>query len=248
MVVAACGTSTATDPPAPSSAAPSSTQTAAESTSTTTAPVTAGPAGSGVAQPPEPTTSTSGGNPGSGPDTVAGAYVDIAVVGCSQTRDAMLGYLALTERDTFGDRQEARYLSGGTIERWSTLDVRYWEEFTRWNGAESDALWIQLCWHRTSSRNVGVADVEAIIDEALAVIGREVPVFISGLNDWDPRDMCTRGDYELSWQLAEEAVAAGLGSIGPDPGVLTRDLTDDGCHGNEAGDRFMGQALVDFFG
>ena len=184
------------------------------------------------------------------PVPVPGVYSDVAVVGCSQTRDAMVGYMALTDRGILGDRGEARYLSGGSIERWTTQTDNpfYWDEFANWNGPESDALWIQVCWATNGSRRTTTDDMAYVVATALDIIGRDVPVFISGLNDWDPRDLCTRGDYELSWQLAEAAVAAGFGVIGPDPGVITPDLTDDGCHGNEAGDAFMGEAVLDFFG
>ena len=80
------------------------------------------------------------------PVSVPGVYSDVAVVGCSQTRDAMFGYFELSDRGILGDRGEARYLSGGSIERWTTQSDNpfYWDEFARWNGAESDAVWIQV--------------------------------------------------------------------------------------------------------
>lgn len=246
LVVAACGSSSG------GATTDSTTGTTAGTVATSMASTDASP----------PTTSTddtrvpaamapdseSGGPP---PESVAGRYANVAVVGCSQTRDAMAGYAALNDGDwgIFGGREEARYLSGGSIERWTSQgDDRYWDEFARWNGAETDALWIQVCWATNGSQRTTVDHMGEVVARAFEIIGHEVPVFISGLNDWDPRDLCPRGDYELSWQLAEEAVAAGYGALGPDPGTLTPDLTDDGCHGNEAGDEFMGGPVAEFFG
>jgi len=253
LVAAACGSSQDVGQTTSSLTAPPATADGADASAgqaTTTSPgvtATTSELGSGD-QTATTTAATADGR--TTPVPVPGVYSDVAVVGCSQTRDAMVGYMALTDRGILGDRGETRYLSGGSIEKWTTQTDNpfYWDEFTNWNGQESDALWIQVCWATNGSRRTTVDDMAYVVSTALDVIGRDVPVFISGLNDWDPRDLCSRGDYELSWDMAESAVAAGLGLIGPDPGVITRNLTDDGCHGNDEGDAFMGQAILDFFG
>lgn len=256
LVAAACGssqevgqtTSSSTSPPATADASGGADPSADQAT-TTSSDVTARTSEPGNEDQPATTVAAVAGGRTT-PVPVPGVYADVAVVGCSQTRDAMVGYMALTDRGILGDRGETRYLSGGSIERWTTQSDNpfYWDEFANWNGPESDALWVQVCWATNGSRRTTVDDMAYVVSTALDVIGRDVPVFISGLNDWDPRDLCTRGDYELSWDMAEAAVAAGLGLIGPDPGVITRNLTDDGCHGNDEGDAFMGQAILDFFG
>jgi hypothetical protein len=262
LVVAACGNSAGQTPASEASTSPTSelsgsgAVTSSAQTDSTSPDITTtdgSPATTDSTVAPGATSSTQAGTVAgrTTPVPVPGVYQSVAVVGCSQTRDAMAGYADLHGGDwgIFGGREEARYLSGGSIERWTSQgDDRYWDEFATWNGPETDALWIQVCWASNGSQRTTVDHMGEVVERAFEIIGHQVPVFISGLNDWSPRDMCPRGDYLLSWDLAEAAVAAGYGAIGPDPGIVTEDLTDDGCHGNDAGDRFMGGPLVDFFG
>lgn len=171
------------------------------------------------------------------------------MIGCSQTRDAVAGYNAVSDADLFGPTEGFRYLSGGSIERWAEGDPRYWRGFESRTDPESDGLWVMLCWHR--QRTPGDTDpavVAGIIDRAFEVIGREVPVYVSGLNGWDPPRICPRGDYPRSWELAEATAAEGMALLGPDLGPLAESQTRDGCHGNDEGNRLMGEQVQAFFG
>jgi hypothetical protein len=174
----------------------------------------------------------------------------IAVIGCSQTRDAVHGFNDLSPTPLFGSDADQEYLSAGTIDRWAATNGGHWRAFTALHEDDPavEAIWLMLCWHvPNTDPATSIREVADIIERAHAVIGRPVPVYVSGLNDWDPRNSCPRGDWERSWTLAEEAVEAGLARAGPDLGPITREQTTDGCHGNADGNRVMGSQLADFF-
>ena len=194
------------------------------------------------------TTTTTGQAGGGEIGSADGFHSNIAVVGCSQTRDAIFGYNALASDERFGSDRSAGYLSGGSIELWAEDFNRKWDMFGQLAGPDNDALWIMICWHFQRSVGADVAMVEKVIDQAFDAIGGSVPVYISGLNDWDPRDICPRGDFPASARLADDVVAAGLALRGPDLGPITRDQTADGCHGNDEGNAVMGAQLIEFFG
>jgi hypothetical protein len=175
-------------------------------------------------------------------------FANAAVVGCSQTRDAIFGYNEVATDERFGTSADAQYLGGGSIEAWANAGSRYWRDFDQLAGPDNDAIWLMICWHSVRSVDADVAMVEVVIDEAMRKIGRAVPVYVSGLNDWDPRSLCPRGDFPASAALADDVVAAGLAERGPDLGPLHREHTDDGCHGNRSGNELMGHQLVEFFG
>jgi hypothetical protein len=176
-------------------------------------------------------------------------YQRVAVIGCSQTRDAVHGYNATDRSPVFGSDLDQEYLSGGTIERWAANGA-HWRRFASLHRAEAgvDAVWIMLCWHvRSTPPTISVDTVEQIIERAHEVIGHETAVFVSGLNDWDPRSSCPKGDWERSLALADAAVMAGFAERGPALGPITQLQTTDGCHGNSEGNRLMGAQLASFF-
>jgi hypothetical protein len=211
-----------------------------------------------TAGPAEPTTTTTTDAPGTtttpGATRAAGepaesSYERIAVVGCSQTRDAVHGFNAVGDVPIFGSDQDQEYLSAGTIDRWAA-NSGHWRRFAAQHGGDADieAVWIMLCWHgRGTDPFTSVETVGYIIDRAQQVIGHDVPVFVSGLNDWDPRAICPKADWASSWALADEAVAAGLAERGPELGPLTEAQTTDGCHGTAEGNAVMGTQLASFF-
>jgi hypothetical protein len=202
------------------------------------------------------TTSTPGTTPGTTPDPTRAArepgessYERIAVVGCSQTRDAVHGFNAIGDVPIFGSDQDQEYLSAGTIDRWAA-NGGHWRRFAALHGGDADveAVWIMLCWHvRNTDPSTSVETVGYIIDRAHEVIGHDVPVFVSGLNDWNPRAICPKADWASSWALADEAVAAGLAERGPELGPITEEQTTDGCHGTTEGNAVMGAQLASFF-
>jgi hypothetical protein len=239
ILLAACGAAAADRP----GTVPSST---AEASSTSAEPTAATkPAESTVAS---STTEAVATTPAARAGSAAGDHSHIAVVGCSQTRDAIFGYNALVGDGRFGINDHARYLSGGSIDIWAESGKKKWATFEDLAGSETDALWIMLCWHVQRSPGSDVEAVAGIIETALAAIGRDVPVYVSGLNDWDPRDLCRKADYPASWELADAVVAEGLALLGPNLGPISEEETRDGCHGNDAGNRVMGEQLAAFFG
>jgi hypothetical protein len=174
---------------------------------------------------------------------------NLAVIGCSQTRDAVRGYNDVTGSGRFPDTSDVLYLSGGTVDRWADPTTYYWDDFAARLDPDADGLWIMLCWHeRRTDDATPPAVVGDIIDGAFELLGRQVPVYISGLNDWTDRTTCRKADYPASWGLAEASVEAGLGTLGPNLGPLAENQTTDGCHGNEEGNALMGRQLVEYFG
>ncbi|MGF1665244.1 MAG: hypothetical protein ACFCVC_03115 [Acidimicrobiia bacterium] len=200
-----------------------------------------------TAGPTEPTSAPSTNQAAGGP--AASTYRRIAVVGCSQTRDAVHGFNAVADAPIFGSDQDQEYLSAGTIDRWAA-NSGHWRRFATLHGgdADIDAVWIMVCWHvRNTEPSTSVETVERIIDRAQEVIGHTVPVFVSGLNDWDPRSICPKADWVASWTLADQVVAAGLAERGPELGPITETQTTDGCHGTAEGNAVMGTQVASFF-
>lgn len=250
VLLAACSTSTSASQPSVSDSttprAPAA-QTTDDSTATS------------VAQPPipdsvptEPTTTTivaeaspTDADPAASPD---GAPARVAVIGCSQTRDAIFGYNDVRSDLRFGASEDAQYLGGASIEVWAEPRNRKWDTFESLVGPDNDGLLVQICWHAQRSVGADLAMVQDIMERATQMIGHDVPVFVMGLNDWDPRSLCPRGDYPASAALADEVAAAGLAIRVPDLGPLDPTQTDDGCHGNRDGNRLMGEQLAEFFG
>lgn len=227
VLIAACAASPVATTAGPPETIPATTGT------TITAPATAG-------------TTTATAPPTSGPATGHG---QMAVVGCSQTKDAITGYNDISDGDLFGPSQDFGYLGGGSIEKWTELDGQRWNHFERIHGPENQALWIMICWSDgVTPDGFDTSGMATIIDKAFEVIGHEVPVYVSGINDWEPREMCGRADYPASWELAEAVVGDGLATLGPNLGPLASEQTRDGCHGNEEGNAVMGEQLQAFFG
>ena len=261
LLVAACG---ATEEPAGLTTPQSTSSTSQLTTATTELPAAepgiddadddSGPDADAGATTTEPAGLGADGNEGDGEDSsptdiAAGrAFSSAAVVGCSQTRDAVFGYNEVADDGAFGPSTAAQYLGGGSIEAWANPASRYWRDFDELAGPENDAMWLMICWHAVRSVDADVEMVRSVIDRAIETIGRDVPVYVSGLNDWDPRSLCPRGDFPASVELADAVVAEGLALRGPDLGPLLREHTDDGCHGNRAGNELMGRQLVEFFG
>jgi hypothetical protein len=231
------GCTAATEPMDPATSQTVESHPEGARTTTTTGPA--------AATPTPPSTSTSG-----APDHPAGpTHERIAVIGCSQTRDAIHGFNAVASQPIFGADQDQEFLSAGTIDRWAS-NSGHWRRFAELHRADHDidAVWIMLCWHvRDTDPSTSLDTVAAIIDRAQQVIGHDVPVFVSGLNDWDPRTICAKADWAASWALADEAVAAGLANRGPELGPITEAQTTDGCHGTAEGNAVMGVQLAAFF-
>ncbi len=179
----------------------------------------------------------------------APTHEHIAVIGCSQTRDAIKGFNDVTDEPIFGPDEDQEYLSAGTIDQWAA-NGGHWRRFAALHRDDTEigAVWIMLCWHvRNTDPSTSVETVASIIDRAETVIGHEVAVFVSGLNDWEPRTICAKADWASSWALADDAVAAGLADRGPELGPLTETQTTDGCHGTTEGNAVMGTQVASFF-
>lgn len=167
------------------------------------------------------------------------------LVGCSTTRDAVDGYVALGGNLVWDlDDQYA----GGSIDRWSTADSRKWQDFERLLAANGypGRLWWQLC---TGGENVPTIETARAV---LAEIHRRlpgVPIYASAQPGYADGHVCRMAGADgpqMMSDFVEILVNSGEVNAGPTIGPLSKAQTKDGCHANEAGQALMGGQLADF--
>ncbi len=223
----------------------STTTTTAATTTTTTTTTTS---------PPTTTTSTTtttaapAASPSSGP---------IGVIGCSNTHQAVNGYLSLSTIDalTGGD------LGGGSVPRWGLPNgddyALYWGLYdARRPAAGYSATWLNLCL-RSGEHGGAFDDAEKSwithIIEQVHVRDPGITIWVSPLNFYADGHVCTSTGVDGPAIAAAAADWAGATfanvARGPDLGPLEPShigVRDD-CHPNGAGESLLGQQLVSFF-
>lgn len=173
----------------------------------------------------------------------------IGYIGCSNTMQAVEGYHKVT-----GNKKRfwEPYQTGGmSIEKWANPDHPIWGEFDKQVNVygQPRAVWVQLC--ENEERPVTYEHVKAM----MANLKNHAPnsaYFISPLNSYDPKNLCSilgpDGIDDLI-AFAKQAVEEGLGRPGPRLGPLTVSNTlEDRCHPSIRGRVDpLGKQLVDFF-
>ena len=157
---------------------------------------------------------------------VAGAAENqtIGVVGCSNTRQHIEGYISASDLDQFWDPTGLE-ISGGTLRTWATdLTDRssYWADFSQNIGRQGvDAVWIQLCIRDLESSSAGMTpgqqnDLKLVVAEVQRRAG-DVPIYVSPLNGFVENDCPATGPYGVSNAvlLANWASSTGLALRGP---------------------------------
>jgi hypothetical protein len=215
----------------------------ATSTTTTTA-----------AAPTTTTTASAGSSETSPPDTGGGT---VGVVGCSNTGQAVVGYLGLSDVDrlTPGD------LGGGSVPLWGDPSnseyATYWSFYDSRRPAEGYAgTWVQLCLRTGEHLGAFDADEQEWVTHIVEQIHQRdpgIPVWISPVNFYADGVVCDSVGVDGPAIAAEASdwAAATLGgaSRGPDLGPLTQEHIGvrDSCHPNSAGESLLGSQLVAFF-
>lgn len=231
---------TATTEPATTTA---STTTALSSTTTSTTSSTT----STTTTPPASTT------------TVAAGFTtgSIGVVGCSNTGQAVDGYLTVSAEDLLAEGE----LGGGSAPLWGNPASGdyglYWGLYDQRRPAGGyAAAWVQICLR--SSEHGGAFDAAeqgwaAHIVEQIHARDPGIQIWISPINFYADGHLCPSTGWDGPAIAAETAdwAATSFANVarGPDLGPLTPShigVRDD-CHPNGAGELLMGEQLSAFF-
>jgi len=143
---------------------------------------------------------------------------------------------------------------GGTVQAWYrdiTRQSRYWPAFRQMLAAQpTQTIWFQACAKVNENPNLNYQAALGV----LAQLQREIPgvtVYISPINGYSGIVCSALGPNgnAAMVSLANQLVSEGDGPAGPYPGDLTASQVQaDGCHPNDAGQRFLGQSLLGVFG
>ena len=181
----------------------------------------------------------------------------IGVVGCSNTKQHVEGYMSASDLDRFWDFNGLQ-TSGGTLRSWAvdlTDRNAYWADFSQNVSLYGvDVVWIQLCIRSVEASSTGMtpaqqADLQAVVGEVARRTGG-VPIYISPLNGFTANDCVITGPYGVTnaVQLADWADSSGLALRGPDTGPLDHSqLAKDLCHLNSIGLTAVAGQMIDFF-
>jgi hypothetical protein len=191
------------------------------------------------------------------PEPPAGGVAGpIGVVGCSNTDQAVAGYLDVSSVDslTGGD------LGGGSMWRWGDPTNprygEYWGYYDSRRGGGYTGAWVQLCIRsgevQGDFETVVAAWAQNIVDEIHAR-DAGIPIWFSPINFYGGGAVCSAigpDGPEMSADAANIAASTIDGvSRGPDLGPLLPEHIGrrDDCHPNQAGSRLLGEQLAEFF-
>ena len=173
----------------------------------------------------------------------------VGYLGCSMTRDAVLGYHAAGGSLIWPVAGE---YAGGSLSLWARRigTSEAWRIFQQSLDAYPDthAIWLELC---TTDRESGVG-----LDEALIVVSEledRLPtgsIFVSAQPGYTQGHVCSTAGIDGPAEMADLAglvVETGRALAGPEMGPLAQSQTRDGCHANEEGRQLMGEQLLAFF-
>ncbi len=171
----------------------------------------------------------------------------IGYVGCSNTADAVAGYYLVGNKGRFWQPYAT---GGGSLDLWAATGSRYWILFDQQvqRYGEPTVVWVEICER-------AVAPITfSMVQQVFAILKQHAPsatFSISPLNSYSPSNICAltgpNGVADAT-NLANQAVAGGLASIGPIVGPLTAQNTQsDMCHPNTSGESLLGGQLAAFF-
>ncbi len=181
----------------------------------------------------------------------------IGVVGCSNTGQAVEGYLAASSVDKLVGGE----MGGGSLPRWGNPGNDdygfYWGLYDgrRPSGGYNGA-WVQICMKAGEHGGVFDGSEQTWLSHVVEQIHSRdpgIPIWISPLNFYGGGQVCssTGADGPAITAEAADWAAAALAGVqrGPDLGPLLPNhigIRDD-CHPNGAGEALLGGQLVAFF-
>ena len=166
------------------------------------------------------------------------------VIGCSNTRQSVEGYLQLSENPLLVNTAEG----GWPISRWADR-VGHWDRYPNLRPAEGyDGLWMQLCEH--IAHGLSRRDVRKILN-AVWRFDPGIPVWLSPLNTYTNEDCWRSGGNTITGQ-GVDLIARVTRNQAIDPGPVLGPLeaehvTKDNCHLTGPGRLLVGSQLVEFF-
>lgn len=175
----------------------------------------------------------------------------LGALGCSQTRDAMIGHqlAGYTGAWEFGQG----VYSGGHIHEWSPESTR-WGVFSTFVADNPDTtdVWWEICVSMADDPVPSAADLAQIdvIGRELAARAPGVTIWVSPMNGYDDATCSLSGEHgpTVAAALADHAAALGHAVRAFDtPNLDSSTVSDDGCHANEAGKIMWGETLQAFF-
>ncbi len=183
---------------------------------------------------------------------VASTSGPIGYVGCSMTMNAITGYEALAGKKFW---PVVEY-GGGGIYVWAsdlTNTSTYWSTFQGALDANpsTQTIWWELCTLATDSPNDNYDNAIIVLKEIQYRLPNAI-VYVSAQPAYSPGHICSiagDGGPALMQNVADALVTSGMALQGPVMGPLSdSQLLSDGCHADTAGQEFMGQQLINFFG
>ena len=200
---------------------------------------------------PEPTTSSSTSSTTTTTTTTAPPTAGrLGVIGCSNTKQAVDGYLQASTEDRLVNTAQGK----ASISRWADPGSQAWVNYDRHR--PYSGVWLQLC-ERADNGNPDQGLIRAEVDAVLDLIWERdpgIPVYMSPLNFYgptnDPECRVTDGNFipDQGAGLADDySDSDPLIHRGPDLGPLTSAMTSDNCHANTTGIALLGAQLVEWF-
>lgn len=197
------------------------------------------------------------------PSAIAGP---IGFVGCSNIRDTVQGYI--TDGGSKIWVPVDNTYAGGTVKKWSDLSSEYWTQFNQFLAAHptTKTIWWGLCTY--ASDRESDADNNKAAPVVLDELRKKIPgvtVYVSAINSFVAPHVCrlTGDDGPSRMQTLANSLVSNQGlKAGPAVGSLisfyqtpsagataaNNQTKDDGCHPNDAGEVYLGKALLAFFG
>jgi hypothetical protein len=169
----------------------------------------------------------------------------MGLLGCSMTRDAVDGYIALGGTQVWDLDDE---YGNGSVTRWSLPQSPLWGRFDRIleQHPGTEFLWWHLC---TAHAEDTTMDLAQIVLGKLRERLPEATLYISAQPDYSGGHVCEIAGVDgpgLMEDLAAALIEMGEGLVGPEQGPLAKSETSDGCHANDAGKVILGGQLADF--
>jgi hypothetical protein len=176
----------------------------------------------------------------------------VGYIGCSNSWKTVQGYHDFAGGTNMWEADQN--YGGGDVVTWASDTSNnnpYWSEFAKLYAEhpQTKTLWVQFCVKSYSTYDQAYSSAITIINEAK----RRVPgavIYISGLNDFTPLDICQNSGPSgttYSRQIADALSSNGTALKGPVLSALTKQQTTDGCHPNDEGETILGGELKDFF-
>ena len=170
----------------------------------------------------------------------------IGAVGCSNTNQAVMGYLEVSTVDSMINTAQG----GQAMREWMVASGGPWDRYEAMRPAAGfSAVWLNLCQRAADGLD------QTIVDTIIANIRArdpDAPIIISPLNFYEEESCAVTNGNEIpnaGATLADDTASTDPDVFrGPDLGPFpTSMLRDDECHLNAAGITRAGEQLQTFF-